>query len=389
MDDIFLQKAKDILIKNDIGIGIKAGDYYPDLWGRDVLISSLGMVASKDKELVDLARRSIETISKYQKFTGQIPNKICPAEKKVCFGEGGCIDSSLWYPISVLNYYKQTKDLDFLKNHFLKMKKAINFVLCLDQNNDWLIETNEGSDWMDLLIRSGRVLYDNVLLYKALRDMGQICKILKKDGKYEFVAENLRESINLFFWPTEGKLEDIKEKYGHTGIEKDVETVLFNQKEERNIYITDLGFRKYDPRFDSFANILAILFDVADLKKKEKILKYIEKEKVDEPYPIKVLYPPIYKDDPFWDFYFRWTELPYLQEPGNYHNGGIWPFVGGFYVAALKKEEKPFKKIFNNLVKSCELNNWRFSEWLNSKGEPCGSANQSWSAALLLYAYYI
>jgi len=388
MLEIFVQKATEVLLKNNIGIGIKAGDYYPDLWVRDALISSLGMVLSEDRRLIELARRSIDTVSKYQKFTGQLPNKISQDEKIVCFGEGGCVDSSLWYPIAVLNYFNKTKDLDFLERHYKKIKKAVNWVLCLDQNNDWLIETNEGSDWMDLLLRSGRVLYDNVLLYKSLKDAAEICNILKKEEKFDFIAENLRESINLFFWPIKENLKYVEEKYGYTGIEKDFEIIFQNKDDGKNYYIADLGFRKYDPRFDSLANLLAVLFDVADENKKIKILDHIKNEKINTPYPLKVLHPPISKYDPFWNFYFRRSELPYLQEPGNYHNGGIWPFVGGFYIATLKKEKKSYNKEFEKLIESCKLGNWRFSEWLNSEGKIRGSANQSWSSAMLLYAYY-
>jgi len=389
MPEIFVQKAKEIILKNEIQIGIKGGDYYPDFWVRDALISSLGMSLSGDEKLIELARKSIDMSSKYQKFTGQIPNKISQDEKKVCFGEGGCVDSSLWYVIAVLNFFNVTKDLNFLKKHYSKINKAINWALALDQNNDWLIETNEGSDWMDLLLRSGRVLYDNVLLYKALIDADNINKIFGKEERFKFIAENLKESINLFFWPTEKNLNKIKEKYLFTGIEKDVEIVLMNLKGDREFYLADIGFRKFDPRFDSLANLLAVLFDVADENKKMKILNHIENEKINEPYPLKVLHPPISKYDPFWNFYFRWSELPYLQEPGNYHNGGIWPFVGGFYVATLKKEKRPYEKEFEKLIESCKLGNWRFSEWLNSDGKIMGSANQSWSSAMLIYAYYI
>lgn len=385
--ELFIEKAKEIILNNKIDNGIRAGHYYPEFWIRDAFISTLGMVASRDKNLIEMAKRIIDVASRYQKFTGQIPNKISSGDK-VCFGEGGCVDSSLWYPIAVLNFYNSTEDLNFLKSHYKKINNALNWALCLDQNNDWLIETNEGSDWMDLLLRSGRVLYDNVLLYKALKDADEISRIFNKEEKFGWIAENLKDSINLFFWPTKDNLEKIKKDYGHTGIEKDVEILGVELDKERNYYLADLGFRKFDSRFDSFANLLAVLFDVADDDKKSRILKYIETEKIDEPYPLKVLHPPIQRTDPFWNFYFRWSELPYLQEPGNYHNGGIWPFVGGFYIATLKKEGRPFEKKFEKLIESCKLENWRFSEWLNSEGKPRGSANQSWSAAMLLYAYY-
>lgn len=388
MDREFILKSKELLMRNKIEIGIKAGYFYPDFWVRDALISSLGMVLSGDEELKEIARKSIDTASKHQKFIGQIPNKIIPDESKICFGEGGCVDSSLWYPIAVLNYFKKTNDFEFLKSNYEKIILSMNWALGLDQNADWLIETNEGADWMDMLLRSGRVLYDNILLYKALKDTDEILRTLNLEQKFNSISENIKEAINLFFWPTKENLETIKLRYGHTGLEKDVETLGKFIEQERNFYLADMGFREFDPRFDTFSNLLAIIFDVADEDKKKKIFDYIKKEKIDEPYPLKVLHPPILKSDPFWNNYFRWTDLPYLQEPGNFHNGGIWPFVGGFYIAALKKEKRDFENGLSKLVESCKLCNWGFYEWISAQGMPGGSKDQTWSAAMLLYAYY-
>ena len=383
----FIEKAKEVLLKNKTNIGIIAGNYYREFWLRDFLISSLGMIISEDKELIKVVKKGLETVARHQKFTGQLPNKISLDEKKVCFGEGGCVDSSLWYPIIILSLFKIEEDFNFLKKHLKKVNMAVKWAICLDQNNDFLIETNEGADWMDLLIRSGRVLYDNVLLYKALKDTAEINSILGSDEDFNFFAENLREAINLFLWPDRKNLNKIKEEYGFSRIDADFE-IAANSIPKANYYLADLGFRKFDPRFDTLGNLLAVIFDVADEEKKDKILGFIEKEKLFEPYPVKALHPPISLEDQCWNFYFRPTELPYLQKPGNYHNGGIWPFIGGFYIVALKKENKPWKDKFYKLVESCRLGNWRFSEWLSANGEPNGSANQSWSASALLYSWY-
>ncbi|MBN2095764.1 MAG: hypothetical protein JW727_06990 [Candidatus Aenigmarchaeota archaeon] len=388
MPEVFVQKASELLLKNDIGIGLKAGYYYPDFWVRDGLISSMGLSLSGDARLEKIAKACIQTAAKFQRFTGQMPNKVTPDGKKICFGEGGCIDSSLWYPIAAWNYFKSTKDLAFLKEHHKRVEHAMGWAICLDQNSDWMIETNFGSDWMDMLLRSGRVLYDNVLLYKALKDADEINRFLGFEQKWGWIAENLREHINMFLWPTQESLEEVRTRYGHTGLEKDVETVMSNEKGERNFYLAELGFRTYDPRFDAFANTLAVLFDVAPKDRRKKILDAIESELVNKPYPIKVLHPAISRYDPFWNFYFRWTDLPCLQEPGNFHNGGIWPFAGGFYIAALKKEKRPYERAFDSLVKSCEMENWRFPEWIGPDGKPGGSADQTWSAAMLIYAHF-
>jgi glycogen debranching enzyme len=377
-----VEMAKAVIRKNTTNLGTFAGDYYPDLWCRDALISSLGM--SKSKELMELAKRNIDSVAGFQKPVGQIPNKISARGDKVCFGEGGCVDSSLWYPIAALEYYKASKDEKFLFAHIYKIEKAIFWAHCLDVNNDHLIETNEGSDWMDMLIRSGRVLYDNALLYGAMNAADEIRKILGMEKKYQRYAENLKESFNLFFWPEKKDLDMVRKRFGFSGLDKDIEIAL--GAGERSYYLADSGFRRFDSRCDVFANTLAIIFDLADKEKTRKILDFFEREKVYEPYPVRVLTPPICDDDQFRSWHFRETELPYLQRPGNYHNGGVWPFAGGFYVAMMKKLGKNTKEIENRLIEANSLGENRFSEWISSFGEPCGSANQTWSAAMLIYA---
>ncbi len=378
MKNVF-EDAKEILKKNKIKIGLKAGDYYPDLWARDALISSLGMFFSEDEELKNIAKKSIENIVKFQKMNGQLPNKIS-SKYEVCFGEGGCVDSSLWYPIALLNYFRATDDKNFLSEHIKKIEKSISWLFCLDVNNDFLIETNEGSDWMDLLLRSGRVLYDNVLFYASLKACDKIRSVLGLNEKYEKIAEKVKNNINLFFWPEEKNLEKVRKKFGFTGIEKDFEIAL--RDGEKDYYFAEIGFRRYDPRCDVYANLLALIFEIPDEEKKKKILEHFKRIRVEDPYPVKVLFPPIYENDFFRPFYFRETELPYLQRPGNYHNGGIWPFVGGFYVC-FNKSKKTLKKL-------AELNKFsNFCEWISLDCKTMGSKNQSWSAAMFILAYQV
>ena len=377
-----VERAKAVIKKNTSKLGTSAGDYYPDIWCRDALISSLGM--SLSKELSGISKLNIDSVSSFQKATGQIPNKISSRGDMVCFGEGGCVDSSLWYPIAVLEYYKASKDEKFLYSHMYKIEKALYWAHCLDVNNDHMIETNEGSDWMDVLLRSSRVLYDNVLLYGAMNSADRIREILGMEKKYHSYAEHLKANINLFFWPRKDDMESVRKKFSFSGIDKDFETAL--TAGEMPYYLADVGFRRFDSRCDVLANTLAVLFDVAGKDQARSILSHFDSDKVFEPYPVRVLSPPVFDDDMFRSWYFRKSDLPFLQHPGNYHNGGVWPFAGGFYVAMQKKLGKPSRDMEKRLAEASELGNWRFSEWISASGEPSGSANQTWSAAMLIYA---
>ena len=68
--------------------------------------------------------------------------------------------------------------------------------------------------------------------------------------------------------------------------------------------------------------------------KRRRILDYLHQVGIAEPYPVRVLHPVIHPGNKDWREYYRNNNL---NLPEQYHNGGIWPFVGGFYVAALVK----------------------------------------------------
>jgi glycogen debranching enzyme len=82
------------------------------------------------------------------------------------------------------------------------------------------------------------------------------------------------------------------------------------------------------------------------------------------------------------------------NKPGEYHNGGVWPFVCGFYVAALVAAKKYLlarEKLvaLTHLIKvtNSAEGSFGFNEWIKAQdGRPMGQDWQTWSAALYLYA---
>ena len=100
-------------------------------------------------------------------------------------------------------------------------------------------------------------------------------------------------------------------------------------------------------------------------------------------------FPFIKPEDPDW--YPRYEQF---NKPGDYHNGGIWPFICGFYIAALvaaKRYTLAQEKLIA-LTLSIRLSNsgdvvFGFNEWIKAQtGKPMGQDWQTWSAALYLYA---
>jgi glycogen debranching enzyme len=81
-----------------------------------------------------------------------------------------------------------------------------------------------------------------------------------------------------------------------------------------------------------------------------------------------------------------------LNLPNHYHNGGIWPFIGGLWVRYLHKL-KLSELARRELIKLARLcaqglsQEWEFNEWHHGvTGRPMGKAYQTWSAASFIRA---
>jgi small-conductance mechanosensitive channel len=78
-----------------------------------------------------------------------------------------------------------------------------------------------------------------------------------------------------------------------------------------------------------FGNILAFLTNVMDVDKAKEAFRFMWGVGVNEPGPVANLYPVVQSGDPDWKPYYT---VNLLNLPHHYHNGGIWPFVGGMWV---------------------------------------------------------
>jgi glycogen debranching enzyme len=386
------KKAKEILKECISPIGIKASAYYdgyPQVWARDSMITLLGAMVAKDKEIEKAAQKSLETLALYQNELGCIPNCVDVRNKKANFG--AYADGNSWFVIGHYFFYKQTGNLKFLKKYYPAIKKAILFNQYQDCDSSGLISMQEGADWQDLLATRGKGLYINVLYSAALKYAGEIAKIcndLKGAKFYARKSKEVKEKIKELLWVNEPKI------IGFSKVD-DVDVTRLSFKlnfKSKPYFLPYLSFREYGDWFDSLGNLLAIIFDIAEGNQINLILDYIVQAGIADPFPIKDIHPPIFPGDRDWREYYRKDNL---NMPYQYHNGGIWPFVGGFYVTALVKVGR-IDDAYKNLVKLAEANRkgkkaeWEFNEWLHGiTGNPMGVVKQAWSAGMFIFAYEI
>lgn len=155
-----------------------------------------------------------------------------------------------------------------------------------------------------------------------------------------------------------------------------------------------------DSRCDVLGNSLAILTGLADPGRARAMVVWIEAQCAElrsggdlalELPPC--LFPFMKPEDPDWQSRYETYNLP-----GNYHNGGVWPFVCGFYIAALvaageqRLAEAKLRALTSLVRASRKLpashpGAFGFNEWFRAQdGAPAGEDWQTWSASMYLYA---
>jgi glycogen debranching enzyme len=405
------ERAERLLLANAGELGLLAASgAYQQVWARDSMIGGLGLLLCGPAG-ADIHRRSLETLRRCQSALGKIPHNVgrpgTPDPALVAHGgrldgpapdglvadtaHAGCVDGNLWYILGHDAHHAHGGDTGFLAEAWESLERALLWLRYQDSNECGLLEVHEAMDWADLLANRYNVLYDNVLYYAAWRAMGRMAAALgHPPDDWLRGANEARRKINTLLWVGPEAPKDFEriaaERREWVYPLRRVETELV----QRPFYLPYMAFKDYADRFDTLGNLLAIVFGVASQRRAELILDYIAGCGLDQPFPVRALYPPIQPGDRDWRDYYRQRNL---NLPHHYHNGGAWPFIGGFYVAALVKAGRMSEAgrqldALARMAREGRAGEWEFNEWFHGQsGRPLGFPGQSWSAAMYVYAH--
>ena len=252
-----------------------------------------------------------------------------------------------------------------------------------DSNNCGLLEIPEAGDWTDLFARSYHVLYDEVLWQRCLVCYANILRHFGDDEKandYERWAEHVRRVILRSFWPSTNPQQT-------EGIPSfsDVQFALGDAR----YLVAEISPFSFSWRCDVYGNLLAFLTGMLDKERALMTFRFLWGVGANDPGPVKCLYPPVQAGDREWRPYFT---VNMLNLPNHYHNGGIWPFIGGLWVRYIHKLGMTdiARRELVNLSRLCAMGGgqeWEFNEWHHGEtGRPMGKAFQAWSAASFIKA---
>jgi Alkaline and neutral invertase len=357
--------ALDVLLHNAHGpyhgLPRTAGWGYPEPYTRDLMFSIFGIAVSENQKLKECIRKVLETLAKNQTKHGHIPSLVHDNENR------GSSDTTPLFLLGVGIYRKLSGESDFLKD---AVKKALAWMQYQSPSDRYLVAQQPTSDWRDEQWVTGYGLYVNTLVYCYLRLLGRHERadmVFHDLNRFTITGGTMRHQVQ------EGLALKHKPFYA-----------FWSYKIHSS------------QRFDLIGNSLAILSGIASPSRADNMISWIEKEcagmrkrgelALDLP---PNFFPFIKPEDPDW--HIRYS---LYNNPGEYHNGGIWPFVCGLYVAALvagKRYQLAEKKLLTltQIVKNSRTGivDFGFNEWLKAQdGRPMGQDWQSWSAALYLYA---
>lgn len=357
--EVAKRAAVAVLLNNAVGpfegLPRTAAWGYPEPYTRDLLVSGLGILASGNGELLESLRRILLSLARNQSPRGQMPSMVHDSENR------GASDTTPLFLLVLAMFRNFTGDGAFLEEAGARALLWMDYQTTDDRE---LVGQQPTSDWRDEHWVLGHGLFVNTLVHGYL-------KLLGHDGR----AEALRASAN------QGG------GGGFTTPDQPTYAVWFYKVLR-------------DKRCDILGNSLAILTGLAGAGRSRDMVAWIEahcdRMRAGGALALDLapcFFPFVEPADPDWHPRYETFNMP-----GHYHNGGVWPFVCGFHIAALVAvgEQALAERKLRALTAAVRVarcsppvpeGGFGFNEWhLARDGTPAGQDWQTWSASMYLYA---
>lgn len=343
---------------------------YKRVWARDGVICGLAALASGDEELISTFEKTLNTLAVHQHEIGTIPSNVAFNGSNVEISYGGLagrVDAVTWFIIGVcqLAYYK--KDKSIVNDYKPQIEKCLFLLNTWEFNNKHLMYVPLSGNWADEYITDGYVLYDQLLRLWALKSYNHFENNEQITEKIHKIHNQLKANF----------LPDSKDEKFHP---RAYDAML------KKAYIpASFSPSGYKTQFDAFANSLFLILNLGNTELENNIISFSQSLLNDTKlHVLPAFWPPVMEQDSEWSLLKDNCKYEFRNFPYEFHNGGSWPMVNGFYGMALNS--KGYARKAQELLKHINTLNaekeFSFYENFNTlTGEPIGVAKCAWSAA--------
>ena len=352
---------------------------FSESWARDFGFAAYGLLTLKQYNPV---KETLEAFFWHQTSEGQLPVKLHSVDvvtrflhsffereqsteallkPKYLSGHGApSLDGQALLIIAALAYTQETGNISFLEDHWDGLKAAMRWLESYRRGpeEDALLHQGAFADWADSIARRGRVLYTNVVYWKALSEMAIAATRLnlqQESVSYFVRAERVLRAINRFFW-----------------------------RSDLGYFVTSDELTQ----LSSDGNLLAIAWGLAKPEQAKSILKVMEEAKMAEPVPTRVTYPSYPRQ------LIALENL--LGGMATYHTSASWLWIGAWHIIALvrtsqmEEAQKLVSRMLEVIVRDRQVH-----EVHALNGRPLSSiwytpeAPLTWNAGMVIYACQI
>lgn len=347
-------------------------------WARDFGFASFGLLDMQETEVV---RDCLEVFLIHQQPNGHFPVKVhstnvvdrylhsllgkqqpnfIPIRPKYITAHNTIsLDGNGLLVVAALHYLNTTGDRDFLRRYWINLKRGVTWMEETAGLEDGLLQQGPYTDWADSIARTGRIIYTNVIYWKALEQLAEAAGRYGQALDQEIFSEKaaqVAQAINDHFW-----------------------------REDLGYYVTS---KQFDTILSSPGNLLAIAWGLTTPEQAHSILDKMDTLKMAEPVPTQVTnetYPS--------DYIGIENRLAGIKE---YHTHAAWLWIGGWHVVALtrmgriEEAEVVLQRICQTIVHDGVVHevydqngDYLSTFWYTSE------APLTWSAAVVVHAHHI
>ncbi len=346
-------------------------------WARDFGFASFGLIEMNE---LQTTRECLEVFFINQRSSGQFPVKVhstniidrylhslfkreqpitAPIKPKYITAHNTIsLDGNALLIIATLNYAQRSGNHEFAQSRWNALKQAVNWLEKHALEADGLLHQKAFADWADSIAREGRILYTNVLYWKALDDLAEAAQRygFPEDHHYfSAKAGYLKKSINEYFW-----------------------------REDLGYFVTSQMF----DNLSSSGNLLAIAWDMTRPEQAHSILDNMNEFNMANPVPTQVVHRPY--PSQFIALENRLGGIPH------YHTHAAWLWLGAWHVIALARMQRMAEaeivlhRICKVIVRDGTVHEvyaptgrYLSTFWYTSE------APLTWSAGMVVHAYHV